>query len=105
DRGGRGGQSRHHTDPAVDPHALASPDHRLNRGGRRDDLVNRSADSVQQLVVRDAITQLVSGHWATPSARSGFSRSLASAREAWLFTLPTEQPITTAASVSVRSSQ
>ena len=51
------------------------------------------------------VTLVADAHCKPPSTSSVLVRSAARAREAWLFTVPTEQPSVTAASVSVSPTQ
>src|SRR5258708_14121002 len=96
DRGRRAGGD---ADPPPGPDRPAPAEGRGDgRGGRRDRLQGAVEPLAQIPLVIDA-------HGSFPSARSGLSLSLASAREAWLLTLPTEHPRVTATSVSVMSIQ
>ena len=93
------GRSRCHGRPAPPPHAPAAPhgpvDRRLPRGNGPDRQVE---PFVQAALVVDA-------HWKPPSTSSALCRRVASARDAWLLTVPTEQLSSAAVSVSDRPSQ
>src|SRR3984957_4334099 len=88
---------RREAPPAPDPRAL--PDRLVQRRlARRDGLERLVEPSGQVLLVADV-------HCCPPSTSSVLVRSAARAREAWLFTVPTEQPSVTAVSVSVSPTQ
>src|SRR6202044_4263396 len=88
------GQPGRDADAPPDPDAPALPDGRADRRGRRRDRLHDAAKLAAQFL-------LVEAHGRIPSVRSALILSLARAREAWLFTLPTEQPNAAATSVSV----
>src|SRR5260221_1607996 len=95
----RGRQARGDADPPPGPDRPAPLE---GRGDRRRGRRDRLQGAVEPLA---QIPLVIDAHGSFPSARSGLSLSLASAREAWLLTLPTEHPRVTATSVSVMSIQ
>ena len=102
-RDGDGGRCHRHAGdgreapPDADHGAL--PDRLVQRRlARRDGLERLVEPPRQVLLVADV-------HCCPPSTSSVLVRSAARAREAWLFTVPTEQPSVTAASVSVSPTQ
>src|SRR5260370_9663115 len=95
----RGRQAGGDADPPPGPDRPAPSE---SRGDRRRGRRDRLQGAVEPLA---QIPLVIDAHGSFPSARSGLSLSLASAREAWLLTLPTEHPRVTATSVSVMSIQ
>src|SRR5258708_27454634 len=95
----RGRQAGGDADPPPGPDRPAPSE---GRGDRRRGRRDRLQGAVEPLA---QIPLVIDAHGSFPSARSAPSLSLASAREAWLLTLPTEHPRVTATSVSVMSIQ
>src|ERR1700729_349088 len=77
-----------------EPDQPALPDGLVQRRLARRDGLERLVEPVLQVVL------VADAHESPPSTSSVLVRRAARAREAWLFTVPTEQPSTTAASVS-----
>ena len=82
-----------------DPDQLALPDRLVQRRLARRDGTERLVEPFLQVVL------VADAHESPPSTSSVLVRRAARAREAWLFTVPTEQPRVTAASVSVSPTQ
>ena len=94
----RGQPGGYHRAPAQ-PDGPASPQDGVHRRTRRVNGAQRRVEAAPDLPLA------IGAHGFIPSARPLVSRNLASAREAWLFTLPTEQPSVAATSVSLMSIQ
>ena len=99
DAGRHHGQARRRHEAPPDPDGRALADRLAHWCGARRDGSERLVEPLRQVpLVADA-------HCKPPSTSSVLVRRAARAREAWLFTVPTEQPSVTAASVSVSPTQ
>ena len=92
-------QARRGREAPPDPDQPALPDRLVQRRLARRDGLERLVEPVLQVVL------VADAHDSPPSTSSVLVRRAARAREAWLFTVPTEQPSVTAASVSVSPTQ
>ena len=92
-------QARCGREAPPEPDQPAPPDGLVQRRQARCDGLERLVEPVLQVVL------IADAHESPPSTSSVLVRRAARAREAWLFTVPTEQPSTTAASVSVSPTQ
>ncbi len=92
-------KSGSHRDPPAHPNSPAPSNYLRDRRRPRLDTAQRVTQPGAEFVF------VLDAHAAPPSRSTGLVRSFASARDAWLFTFPTEQPSTYAVSVSERSSQ
>src|SRR6202044_486338 len=92
-------QARCGREAPPEPDQPALPDGLVQRRLARRDGLERLVETVLQVVL------VADAHESPPSTSSVLGRRAARAREAWLFTVPTEQPSTTAASVSVSPTQ